>query len=438
MHTMSEMKIAISKEDVLLLLAYLQEGADINALDEDGRTLLMLASLSGKKDIVKLLLNAGANPNQKDGDLEDTALWYASNAGHEDIAELLLKSGADATLENSRSISVLDFATKRRDKRLLNLLKQAEPEIVMINRITSTKKRASTKKHAASVVPSCERNDAHPTSATIKEIFEIYLYYRQPQSPMAEIAEYLTSEHLSRDSFDKLLKELGLKYPSQQNELLDLHLFYIKSCLKDHILTLEEKTSIQNLGILFRIREGDYYNYKRKEITEIISIENAFILSNLVSDMAIALRAVDLQHIFSLSYDQYMELTTKENAKQVAIDEPIVPPLNNLKNIPSHSHAKSHISADRSERLDLSAVKPKATTPPVSGYAAIAVIASYLSIFGYPAPFALLFGFLALIDIKSNPGKRGLGAAIVGIVVGTLGTAIMLWIWNLIGKEAIK
>lgn len=42
------------------------------------------------------------------------------------------------------------------------------------------------------------------------------------------------------------------------------------------------------------------------------------------------------------------------------------------------------------------------------------------------APFALITGILAVLDIKKNPEKLGMGRAIFGIVMGALFTLILL------------
>jgi hypothetical protein len=45
-----------------------------------------------------------------------------------------------------------------------------------------------------------------------------------------------------------------------------------------------------------------------------------------------------------------------------------------------------------------------------------------------PAPLALLLGVLAVIDIRKNPKKHGMGRAVLGIVMGVLGPALLLWL----------
>ena len=52
-----------------------------------------------------------------------------------------------------------------------------------------------------------------------------------------------------------------------------------------------------------------------------------------------------------------------------------------------------------------------------------AILAGYLGLFSIlliPAPFAVLFGLLAIREMRRNPKKHGMGRAIFGIVCGVL------------------
>ena len=55
-----------SKGDVNAIKELLEEGADVNASDYDGRTALHLAASEGHGHVVELLLNHGANVNPVD------------------------------------------------------------------------------------------------------------------------------------------------------------------------------------------------------------------------------------------------------------------------------------------------------------------------------------------------------------------------------------
>lgn len=72
----------------------LDKGADINAQTPTGETALTVASGNGYKDVVKLLINRGANVNIKGGRSNVTPIKVARERGHEDIVTLLKNYGA--------------------------------------------------------------------------------------------------------------------------------------------------------------------------------------------------------------------------------------------------------------------------------------------------------------------------------------------------------
>ena len=62
-----------------------------------------------------------------------------------------------------------------------------------------------------------------------------------------------------------------------------------------------------------------------------------------------------------------------------------------------------------------------------------AIAAGYLGLFGlliFPAPIALIVSLIAIRDIqkgkKAGETKRGMGRAIFGLIVGVLGTALIV------------
>jgi predicted acyltransferase len=60
-----------------------------------------------------------------------------------------------------------------------------------------------------------------------------------------------------------------------------------------------------------------------------------------------------------------------------------------------------------------------------------AIAAGYLGLFSFlvvPAPLALLTGLLAVRDIKRHPEKHGMGRAGFGIVIGILGTGLLIFL----------
>ena len=111
----------------LLLVA----GADVNARSDDGRTPLMIASRrNGGKDVVKLLLDKGANPSAKTGGLlgEVTPLSEAMYAGDEPIFRLLLEHKAD---REAAGVLALALAFRARCEQCVkDLMEKAGPPVM--------------------------------------------------------------------------------------------------------------------------------------------------------------------------------------------------------------------------------------------------------------------------------------------------------------------
>jgi uncharacterized protein len=101
----------------------LDNGADVNAEDEDGKTPLMNAVRAGLP-ITRSLLRAGADPRKKDNG-ERTALHWATLGNHDDgsLIRLLLSAGADPQVKNLNGDTALDYAramNKRETERALS------------------------------------------------------------------------------------------------------------------------------------------------------------------------------------------------------------------------------------------------------------------------------------------------------------------------------
>ena len=64
------------------------------------------------------------------------------------------------------------------------------------------------------------------------------------------------------------------------------------------------------------------------------------------------------------------------------------------------------------------------------GRSGLAIAAGYLGLFSVllvPAPLSLLFGVLAVKDIKKHKGKLGMGRAVFGIVMGAVFTIVLIF-----------
>lgn len=77
------------------VLRYLNGGADVDARNGEGETVLMRACDLGHIHIARLLIERGANLDARNYDQYDSPLINACQSGHIDVARLLLDSGAN-------------------------------------------------------------------------------------------------------------------------------------------------------------------------------------------------------------------------------------------------------------------------------------------------------------------------------------------------------
>ncbi len=75
--------------------ALLKAGADANAKLPGGTTMLMAAARTGNPEIVRLLIEHGADVSAKGEEYGETALIWAVEENHADAAKVLIAHGAD-------------------------------------------------------------------------------------------------------------------------------------------------------------------------------------------------------------------------------------------------------------------------------------------------------------------------------------------------------
>jgi tankyrase len=117
--------IAMKKGFTVIARILLNAGADVNARDKMGITLLMLAcgkSTQSYKEFVELLINKGALINEHDR-LGYTPLLLSLSGGSADIAELLIQKGADVYAQTKYGDTALSLAEMAGYSNVIELLK---------------------------------------------------------------------------------------------------------------------------------------------------------------------------------------------------------------------------------------------------------------------------------------------------------------------------
>ncbi|MEA1919408.1 MAG: ankyrin repeat domain-containing protein [Campylobacterota bacterium] len=116
--TISKMQTHTLKEHLQLLI---QLGAEINYLDTNGRSALMISASLGRYHATELLLNNYANIDSIDN-FGWSALMLGVYYNHYKIVELLLSVGADANLTSPQHLTALKIAKQHKREKIVLLL----------------------------------------------------------------------------------------------------------------------------------------------------------------------------------------------------------------------------------------------------------------------------------------------------------------------------
>src|SRR5947207_9068830 len=94
--------LACSNGNAAMIKLLLDAGADPNSVDATGQTALMTASSVGDLNSVKVLLDRGAAVDTRDRTFQQTALMFAVRDNHPDVVRLLVERGADVNAKTKQ------------------------------------------------------------------------------------------------------------------------------------------------------------------------------------------------------------------------------------------------------------------------------------------------------------------------------------------------
>ena len=129
----NELTSAIENNDTTLVRNLIKNGFDLNKKNELGQAPLHIACALGKKDIVLLLLDAGADVNILENQTGASPLHKAAQSGVVEIAKLLLEHGAFINLQapTHGHTPLIDAVWHEKPEMVIYLLKHgANPDIL--------------------------------------------------------------------------------------------------------------------------------------------------------------------------------------------------------------------------------------------------------------------------------------------------------------------
>jgi len=112
---------AVLKNDCKFIFRYMDEGGDLNIIDERKETLLHKASRNNYFEVVDVLIKAGLDVNAQNR-YGDTPLHLAVQFRNAYVVYRLLFEGANVNLQNHKKVTPLHIAAARGNIEILNIL----------------------------------------------------------------------------------------------------------------------------------------------------------------------------------------------------------------------------------------------------------------------------------------------------------------------------
>lgn len=150
-----------------------------------------------------------------------------------------------------------------------------------------------------------------------QDVLATVLKTRSKAAHINAIASAIIKHAFNRTELSRALDKHGAPNITYYKlDLLDLLLDYANIILDDHAISEKEYHDFGLLKILFKIKEGDFYRFRYKQIEQVVHSHLAYILQDGTISLEGAMTSVDLQSMFSLSEDQYEEFEASFKASQ--------------------------------------------------------------------------------------------------------------------------
>ncbi|WP_430287445.1 ankyrin repeat domain-containing protein [Sporosarcina gallistercoris] len=131
----TELLEAASQQDTEKVKELIEQNAELNTQDSEGRTALMIATYNHDPHTVKALIDAGADLNIQDT-MQNNCFLYSGAQGYLDILRLAIEAGADTTITNRYGGTALIPAAERGHVEVVEvLLKETDVDVNHVNRL---------------------------------------------------------------------------------------------------------------------------------------------------------------------------------------------------------------------------------------------------------------------------------------------------------------
>ena len=129
---------------------------------------------------------------------------------------------------------------------------------------------------------------------------------------ICEALNLIKEDKMNTIEFNNYLSQQCVNIGDIKTETLQIVIDYANRCLEDSILTEQEMHDIRMLKIFLKVKEGDFIEYgKLQDVKEILFWQLRKMYHDDIIDKKEALMKNDLQSLFDLSYDQFLDIVNE-------------------------------------------------------------------------------------------------------------------------------
>lgn len=139
----------------------------------------------------------------------------------------------------------------------------------------------------------------------VKQLRESHHY----SSIMEKTIELILNDKMNSMELNQCLSGEIMSIEDIKPEALSLIIDYSKNILEDGIITKGEMTNIAMLKLFYRIKEGEFFELgKKDDVTEVLLQQLRKLYANNSIDRSEAVMKTELQELFGLCYDDFLEI----------------------------------------------------------------------------------------------------------------------------------
>ena len=143
----------------------------------------------------------------------------------------------------------------------------------------------------------------------IKEVVKKLMTSHHYSSCMTNTIDLIISDKMNSLELNRCLSDNNVSIDDIKTEALSLIIDYSKVILEDGIITKDEMRNISMLKLFYRIKEGEFFEYgKKDDITDVLLQQLRKLYADDSIDRDEAVMKTELQELFGLCYDDFLEI----------------------------------------------------------------------------------------------------------------------------------